>query len=75
MKAELVLDIVVKTGQSKTEITGKTPEGILKLNVAAKPIDGKANIEIIKFFKKKYKLNAEIISGKTSKRKKIGLFS
>ncbi len=75
MKVEIVLDIVVKPGQSKTEITGKTPKEELKLNVAAPPEKGKANQEIIKFFQKKYKLKAEIIRGKTNKKKKIRLYS
>lgn len=74
MKVEIVLDIVVKPGQNKTEITGKTEAGALKLNVAAPPVKGKANQELLKFFKKKYKLNAEIVSGKTSRKKKVRLF-
>jgi len=75
MKAEIILDIVVKTGQSKTELIGKTAKGELKLNVTAPPVKGRANLEIIKFFQKKYQLKAEIIRGKTSKKKKIRLYS
>lgn len=75
MKAEIVLDLVVKTGQKKTEMTGKTANGELKLNVAAPPIKGRANLEVIKFFQKKYQLKAEIVRGRTSRKKKIRLYS
>lgn len=74
MKAEIIIDIVAKPGAKKTEITGKTETGALKLNVAAPADKGKANAELLKFFKKKYKLDAEIISGKTSRKKKVRLF-
>ena len=40
------------------------------VRVKALPIDGKANIEIIKYFKKEYKVDVNII-GKTSKKKII----
>lgn len=64
------LKIVVKTNSNKTEVTGyDKSRNALKLNVASLPIEGRANIEIIKFFKKQYKLNIEIKSGKTSKEK------
>lgn len=62
--------IIVKTNSNKTEVIGyDEARKALKLNVSSLPIDGKANIEIIKFFKKQYKLNVEIKSGKTSKEK------
>jgi len=72
---EMTLKIVVKPYAGKTQITGKTDKGELKLDVAAPPKEGKANIEVIKFFRKRYKLQAEIISGKTSRKKKVRLFS
>lgn len=43
----------------------------IKVHIKAPPEDNKANSELIKFFKKKYKLNIQIISGKTSRKKKI----
>ena len=64
------LKIIVKTNSNKTEITGyDETKKALKLSVASLPIEGKANIEIIKFFKKEHKLNVEIKTGKTSKEK------
>ena len=62
--------IIVKTNSSKTEITGyDEARKALKLNVSSLPIEGRANTEIIKFFKKEYKLNVEIKTGKTGREK------
>jgi uncharacterized protein len=47
----------------------KLQENQLKLHLKAIPEDGKANSEVIKFFKKKYSLNVSIIAGKTSRKK------
>jgi uncharacterized protein (TIGR00251 family) len=59
---------VKRTGCKKTEII-KEKEGILELNVKGKPEGGEANMEIIKFFTKKFKLNVKIIKGLKSKKK------
>ena len=64
--------ILVKTNKPKTIINSyEKDRDLFLVNLHAQPIDGKANIEIIKFFKKNYKMNVEIISGKTSKEKLI----
>lgn len=58
------LKIIVKTNSPKTEITEfDKAKQALKLNIHAQPEKGKANLEIKKFFKKKFKLDIEIISG------------
>ena len=64
------IKIIVKTNSNKTEIKeyDETRESY-RMDVKAQPIEGKANIEVIKYFKKKYKLNVEIISGQTSREK------
>jgi uncharacterized protein len=64
------LKIIVKTNSPKTEIIeyDETRQA-LKVNVHAQPIDGKANIEIIKYFSKLLKKKVEIKSGKTGKEK------
>ncbi|MBR9690127.1 YggU family protein [Candidatus Woesearchaeota archaeon] len=65
-----VLKIIVKTGARRTEILSfDDSKKALRVSVKAQPIDGKANIEIIKFFSKKLKKKVEIKSGKTSKGK------
>ena len=70
------LSIIVKTNSNETKITCYDEnKKALKLNVASLPIEGKANIEIIKFFKKEYKMNVEIKSGKTSKEKLLKIIN
>jgi uncharacterized protein (TIGR00251 family) len=66
---------VKKTGCKKTEIISEN--GVVELNVKGKPENGGANLEIIKFFSRKYKCNARIIRGLKSKIKvvKLLLFS
>ena len=44
--------LIVKTNMPKTEIVSSEGD-IYKMNVHAQPEQGKANIEIIKYFKKK----------------------
>lgn len=62
--------IFVKTNMPKTRITNIEGNSI-KLDVHAIPEKGKANLEIIKFFKKEFKKNIEIISGHNSKKKLV----
>ena len=62
--------IIVKTNKPKTQILNKINDSY-KMDVKAQVKEGKANIEIKKYFKKNHKLNIEIISGKTSKGKLI----
>lgn len=64
------LKIIVKTNCNKTEIVSyDESRDAFKVNVAAQPIDGKANKEIIKYFSKLLKKRVEIKSGVTSKEK------
>jgi uncharacterized protein len=58
---------------SKTEMVGEYA-GALKLRIAAPPVDGKANAEVIKFFSKFFDVpnrNVEIVSGDSSRDKII----
>ncbi len=69
-----MVEIVVKrTGCKKTEIISET-NGVFELNVKGKPENGEANLEIVKFFTRKYKTPVKIIKGLKSK-KKILAFS
>lgn len=64
------LKIIVKANSPKTEVTGyDEAREAVKINVHAQPSEGKANIEIIKYFSKLLKKKVEIKSGKTSKEK------
>ncbi|MDX1491050.1 MAG: DUF167 family protein [Pseudohongiellaceae bacterium] len=49
-------------------------EGRMKIRITAPPVDGKANKHLIKFLAKQFKVaqsNIDIISGETSKLKRI----
>lgn len=72
MEFESSFKIIVKPNMPKTEMKGfdKSKEAYM-INLKAIPKKGKANLELIKFFKKKLKKDIRIISGKTSKRKTI----
>lgn len=65
-KSEVYLSIKVRPRAAKTEIVGKMDDDVLKINIAAPPIGGKANIELIKFFAKEFGVTRDcvkIISG------------
>ena len=47
----------------------KEEEGRLRLYLKSAPEKGKANAELIKFFKKEYRLSVRIKSGETSREK------
>ena len=67
-----VFKVIVKSNMPKTEIIGFDHEkNVYKMNVHGQPEKGKANLEIIKFFKKEYKKNIKIISGFTSREKML----
>jgi len=63
-------EISVKPNAKKTEVVSfDSSKNVYKINVAEDASEGKANKEIIKFFKKEYKWNVEIKSGTTSHKK------
>lgn len=65
-----IRNVLVKCGKSKSEIV----EGdILIANLKSRPIDGKANEELIKLLSKKFKCSVEILSGFKSKKKRVRL--
>jgi len=64
--------VIVKVNSPKSEIIEYDPvKGTLKLNIHAVPEKGKANLEIVKFFKKNLKKDVKIVSGFKSKEKVI----
>ncbi|MBI4151372.1 DUF167 domain-containing protein [Candidatus Woesearchaeota archaeon] len=70
-------DIILRHGETfslkviphsgRTEL--KEINGVLKLYLRSPPEKNKANMELIKFFKKEYGLVVEIMSGLTSREK------
>ncbi len=65
------LSIKVVPNASRTKLIEENNE--LKLYLKAQPQKGKANSELVQFFKKEYKLKVEVIKGKTSRNKVLYL--
>lgn len=64
--------LIVRTNMPKTEFLGYDEERKAYLmSVHEKPEKGKANLEIIRFFRKEFKMDVRIISGMTSKHKLV----
>lgn len=69
----VIFDVRVVPRASKSEIVGDL-DGALKVRVAAPPVDGAANAEIVRLLAKTFavaKSQIEILNGKTSKTKQI----
>ena len=64
------VSIRVIPNASKTEVREITTESV-KIAVAAPPDKNKANLELIKFFKKEFKLKVQIVSGEKSRSKVV----
>ena len=70
---DAILKIRVVPRASKSEIVSFT-DGALKIRIAAPPIDGAANAELVKLLSKTFdvsKSRIEILSGQTSKMKQV----
>lgn len=69
----VIFDVRVVPRASKSEIIGEH-DGALKVRIASPPVDGAANLELIRVLAKKLGVSRndiEIISGGTSKNKRI----
>ncbi len=74
IKGEVYLRVKVRPASARNLITEIMDDKTVKINIAAQPIKGKANQELIKFLAKEFstdKDKIEIISGKTEKIKLI----
>ncbi len=70
---DLILSVRIVPRAAKSEIVGEHG-GALKIRIAAPPIDGAANAELVKILSKTFgvsKSRIEILSGQTSKTKQI----
>ncbi len=64
--------VIVKPNSPKTEVIGYDKnKKALRIALHAKPEQGKANIELIRFLKKRLKKEVKILNGFTSKQKLI----
>ena len=73
-KGGVVLSIAVSPGAKRSELIGPTPDGFLKIRLAAPAIEGKANQELIRFLSELFELrksDIEIISGETARKKRV----
>lgn len=69
----LIFTVRVVPRSSRSEIIGEH-DGALKIKLAAPPVDGSANAELIKTLAKAFgvpKHSVEILSGQTSKTKQV----
>lgn len=69
----IIFNVRVVPRASKSEIVGEHG-GALKIRIAAPPVDGAANAELIKLLSKEFgvpKSSVEIIGGQTSKTKQV----
>ena len=60
--------VKVKPGGSTNELISTDP---ITIRLRAPPVDGKANEELVRFIKKTYGVRCVIISGNSSKSKKL----
>lgn len=65
------MKIIVKTNCSENKINFDDSRSCYKVEIKAKPVDGKANSEIEKYLSKHFKKKVKIISGFKSKMKII----
>ncbi len=68
----ILIDVEISPNAKKSEIEGINEwRKRLTIKIKAQPIEGKANKEIMKFLKKIFKKDIEIVSGLTSSQKTI----
>lgn len=70
---DIVLNVRVIPRASRSQIVGLV-DGILKIRVAAPPVDGAANAELVKVLAKAFgvsKGSIEILAGETSRTKRM----
>ncbi len=65
------MKIIVKTNCSENKISFDNSRSCYRVEIKAKPVDGKANLEIEKFLSKHFGKKVRIISGFKSKMKII----
>lgn len=73
----IIFNVRVVPNSSKSEIIGEF-DSALKIKIAAPPVDGAANAELIKVLAKKLgvsKSAVEIIGGQSSKNKQVKIYN
>ena len=67
----LAVKVIPSAGRAEL----KEENGKIKLYLKSAPEKNKANLELIKFFKKKYKLSVRIKAGEKSREKVLGIIA
>ena len=65
-----IIEVVVKANASQNEILSFN-DGVLKVAIKAVPEKGKANAELLKFLRKEAGRGFEIVSGFSSRKKRV----
>jgi uncharacterized protein (TIGR00251 family) len=71
----LIFAVKVVPRAAKTELAGET-EGMLRVRIAAPPVDGAANEELIRFLAKRLgvpRSDISIVAGLSSRKKRVQL--
>lgn len=71
----LVLTLHIQPGAKRTEVAGVHGDA-LKIRLAAPPVDGKANEELIAFLAQEFgvpKRRVELVSGASSRNKRVSV--
>lgn len=63
------INVIVKPNAKENKIIKE--DNVYKVSLRAKPQEGKANLELIKFLSRRFKKKARIISGFRNKKKLI----
>ncbi len=67
----MILEVIVKTNQKEQSFFQE--DNILRIGLKSKPVKGKANKELLSLLEKRFRKSARIISGASSKRKRVEL--
>lgn len=68
------LKVKIQPRSKKNEIAGILPNGTIKIKIAAPPLEGRANKELVKFLSEEYsvpKSQIQILQGKNSSYKLV----
>jgi uncharacterized protein len=68
-----IIECYVKPGSKVSAIEGPDENGAYSVKLKARPIDGKANAELLKLISRHFGVRASIKSGCSSKKKLIEL--
>tara|TARA_B110000914_G_C15038928_1_gene254408 strand:+ start:183 stop:482 length:300 start_codon:yes stop_codon:yes gene_type:complete len=72
---DIILEVDIQPSASRSEIVGIEPwRGKVKITILSKPVDGAANLELIRLISKEFNIKKNRIileNGHTSRRKRI----